>query len=547
MPIYVRFCAVIFITSTIASAQTNDEINAGLQFSFAPPGARSLALGGAFTGLADDSTAAFANPAGLIWIYESEVSTEGRYRNYKTKYPFGGSANFTPTNVGIDTNPDLELREFESAVSGLSFLSYAHVLGEKWRVALYRHELAAFEVQLESQGSFIRKPVAAGVTPTQSRSRLSALSGRLDLDIVNYGASAAYSVTENLWLGIGLSYYTFDYDSLTRRYATNNSARSDGVSEVITTAVELVPANETERSTQTGDDSDVAATVGLIWKGKSDRWGLGLVYRQAPEFDFDYGFNWGPLNEARAQSAGQPNPNLTDPGVVRDLTGTTQFAVPDVVSVGWMVKPTQKLTVSFEYDRVEYSSLTPAANVITTATRGAPRPGTANDLQLGSCGDYNIDGDRYPTPLASPPELRSSVPCISRFLKNFKIDDGDEFHLGVEYVFVRQNPIALRFGLWYDPDHQLYYDFEGRDPDAIGEIEDRFAFRFPRGEDELHITGGLGFVGKKVQVDLAFDLSERSDIVSLSMVYRFGGATKKEARSQNRPAWANDRTPRPGS
>ncbi|MGB5341528.1 MAG: hypothetical protein WBP67_05500, partial [Thermoanaerobaculia bacterium] len=33
-----------------------------LQFNFADPGARSLGFGGAFVGLADDATAAFANP-----------------------------------------------------------------------------------------------------------------------------------------------------------------------------------------------------------------------------------------------------------------------------------------------------------------------------------------------------------------------------------------------------------------------------------------------------------------------------------------------------
>ncbi len=65
--------------------QTNEELGAGLQFSFAPPGARSLAMGGAFAGLADDATAAFANPAGLMWRTRSEVSVEGRHRTYATR------------------------------------------------------------------------------------------------------------------------------------------------------------------------------------------------------------------------------------------------------------------------------------------------------------------------------------------------------------------------------------------------------------------------------------------------------------------------------
>ena len=54
-----------FVPASLVLAQSNQEINAGVQFSFAPPGARSMALGGAFLGLADDATAAYANPAGL--------------------------------------------------------------------------------------------------------------------------------------------------------------------------------------------------------------------------------------------------------------------------------------------------------------------------------------------------------------------------------------------------------------------------------------------------------------------------------------------------
>ncbi len=49
-----------------------------LEFSFSNPGARSLGFGGAFVALADDATAAYANPAGLVQLVEPEVSVEGR-------------------------------------------------------------------------------------------------------------------------------------------------------------------------------------------------------------------------------------------------------------------------------------------------------------------------------------------------------------------------------------------------------------------------------------------------------------------------------------
>ena len=55
-----------------ADAQTSLQVP--LQFDFVNPGAKSLALGGAFTGLADDATATFANPAGLTLLLGPELS-----------------------------------------------------------------------------------------------------------------------------------------------------------------------------------------------------------------------------------------------------------------------------------------------------------------------------------------------------------------------------------------------------------------------------------------------------------------------------------------
>ena len=60
-----------------AAAQNTDiESLSGLQFNFGNPGARSLGMGGAFLGLADDASAAEANPAGLTILRKPEISLE---------------------------------------------------------------------------------------------------------------------------------------------------------------------------------------------------------------------------------------------------------------------------------------------------------------------------------------------------------------------------------------------------------------------------------------------------------------------------------------
>ena len=70
-------CVVLCLAAD-ASAQSSLQVP--IQFDFLNPSARSLALGGAFVGLADDATAALVNPAGLIGLTRKEISIEGRFR-----------------------------------------------------------------------------------------------------------------------------------------------------------------------------------------------------------------------------------------------------------------------------------------------------------------------------------------------------------------------------------------------------------------------------------------------------------------------------------
>src|SRR6185503_2966999 len=106
-----------------AAAQTNSFINAGVQFEFPPPGARSLALGGAFVAIADDATAAVANPAGLTALIRPEVSVEGRAWQFVSVTPLRGHEFGPPANVGVDTIDGLVEGETTDGTGGPSFLS----------------------------------------------------------------------------------------------------------------------------------------------------------------------------------------------------------------------------------------------------------------------------------------------------------------------------------------------------------------------------------------------------------------------------------------
>ena len=79
-----RYKILLFAIACLAAASsafaiTDEEIFRSFEFSFINPGARSGAMGGAFIALADDATAAEANPAGLTILTKPEVSFEYRH------------------------------------------------------------------------------------------------------------------------------------------------------------------------------------------------------------------------------------------------------------------------------------------------------------------------------------------------------------------------------------------------------------------------------------------------------------------------------------
>src|SRR5512142_2246617 len=86
----IALCMVIALP--VAAQNTDIESLSGLQFNFGNPGARSLGMGGAFLGLADDASAAEANPAGLTILRKREISLEAR--NYMEQQTLATTGTF---------------------------------------------------------------------------------------------------------------------------------------------------------------------------------------------------------------------------------------------------------------------------------------------------------------------------------------------------------------------------------------------------------------------------------------------------------------------
>jgi long-subunit fatty acid transport protein len=408
-----------------------------LEFNFSNPGARSMGLGGAFVALADDATAAFANPAGLVQLLRPEVTLELRTRRYSTPYTEGGRAVGEPTGLGIDTVDGLRFANSEDTTSGVSFASFVYP-GNRWSLALYRHQLADFTLGTEVNGLF-------GDVPEGGTRRNEDQLSSTELDIVGTGVSAAYQLSDRISLGFGIAYYSGDVENEASVYWI------DSYPDTFWESNSFFPENRVTTSTFLIDGTDLGFNAGFLWKF-ADSWRLGGVYRQGPRFDYDLYTRAGPAH------------HLPD-GTILDSVTDHSIAFPDVWGLGVTYRsPDGSLTAGFEWDRVEYS----------------------------------IIKETLDSPLAD-----TSLVAI---------DDADEIHLGVEYVFLKSNPlIAVRGGLWHDPDHRFRY---------IGDDPFEQAL-FPPGEDALHIAIGVGIAVKAFQIDLGVDLSENSDVFALSAIYSF--------------------------
>ena len=437
------FAVVAFATANATLGQNVPSGIAGppvLQFSFSNPGARSMGLGGAFVALADDATAAFANPAGLVLITEPEVSLEGRSWSYSTPYTEGGRIEGAPSGYGADVVAGLRQGTSSVDLAAISFVSFVYPKG-KGSVALYRHQLADFESLTETHGLFSGGTDCCQIRHLEVRTRT-------DLEIVSYGFSGAYRITDGLSLGLSLVYFEGtlelvgepflpDFDPVLRALAPTSYR----------------PERQLVESTVLIDDGDVGLTGGFLW-AVSPRWRVGGFYRQAPAFTL-----WG-------DAVVGPSGGFVDlvPGTVLD-EATSPVAFPDVYGLGFTVRPQERLTLAFEWDRVEYSTI------------------------LDSLDQVEFSSD------------------------NIVLEDGDELRAGAEYVFLGTTPlVALRLGAWLDPDHLPHFGPEGS-------LWER-ALLLP-GEDEIHVSLGLGLAFERFQVDFGADFSDLVDTVSLSAIYGF--------------------------
>ena len=241
------------------------------QLSFSDPGARSMGFGGAFVALADDATAAFSNPAGLVQLIRPEVSIEGRSWSHSTPYTVGGRLEGSPSGSGIDSIAGIRTGTSEYDATGVSFLSVAFPKG-KWSFALFRHEYADIEFTGATQGLF-----GGGTECCQTRWNDQQMIS--DLGIVSYGLSVGYRLSDQFYVGLGAVNYDASLLAGSTEYLWD-----DDTWESFIAPTSYLPERSVISETLFVDDNDWALSAGLLWR-PTERWTFGGVYRQGLNVD----------------------------------------------------------------------------------------------------------------------------------------------------------------------------------------------------------------------------------------------------------------------
>jgi long-chain fatty acid transport protein len=307
----------LLFAAGLAQAQQDAAFSA-FQLNRSLPGARSLAMGGSFVAVADDASAAYANPAGLTLLTRREVSVEGRNWRNDFQSTDRGRIDGQPSGLGIDTNAGIVRQSGHSDASRVSFASYVEAAPERrWSAALYYRTYASFDAQFDSQGVFSADPTIPRFGPYRFAS---------SLDVASFGASYAMefgncgeSRSRCLHVGATLSDYSLQLASVedVLRDPANQGAADFNA-----------PLVARERRAAAGNVP--AVNVGFLYEpGTTTR--IGLAYRQGPSFTIQED--------------------------IFNQRSTGRIGLPAEYSAGFCWHNLRDLLFSAEVDRIAYSSL----------------------------------------------------------------------------------------------------------------------------------------------------------------------------------------------
>lgn len=438
----------------------------GLPIDQLPPGARSLGLGGAFAGVADDATAAVANPAGMTILTAKEVSLHLRSSDSDISFL---DPDAYDSSIYESAGPGRLNKEYSDKATNVSFASFVMPV-ERWVFSAY------FMNQLDFSSD---QTGGSDIVNDSEQIDTYYNDNAIDSSIDAFGLSAAFRITDSFSIGLTVQQSKLKVTSLDAWRLDNFSDDEFAFAEVFAsnpphpddgTPQEYADVIIDERIVQSNiNDSDSATSfsLGLMYNLNSN-WSFGLVYRDGADYDVNTVQTI--TDNTGCTGSGDLYDNcalvLDNSSTTVTTTDKTTITVPDTITFGVGWRPTDTWLVSFDVNRIGYSDTTP----VRTFTQGFGADINSGALQLTE-----------------------------------SIDDATTFHLGTEKVFILEsnNTISIRAGAFTMADH-----------DGNATVD----------SDDTAFTVGIGTTFGSIsqfQMDLGASFSDKTNNIILSGIYRF--------------------------
>ncbi len=311
----------------------------GVPFDILPPGARALGLGGAFAAVADDATAAEANPAGQTILTRPEVSIHGRNADYEIQV-------FDPNvfdGIALNALGPGPITGYEDSNTKVSFASFVYPF-ERFVVSAYYHNAGALDAT-SSITSFNPTFIDTFIADTD-----------IDVESDSFGLSGAFRVNDLISIGASIKYAQLDLNYIVTSSILDFSDIEFAAPNPVAAAA-LIDEVDAIQSITTADADDFTYNIGILFNPNGNVSGA-LVYKDGGSYDIDTALNY--INIFNCNGA--PNCSVPPVNSVTSLfIGSDTIELPDIFTIGVAARPTDTLLLSLQIDRIDYDNLPEAA------------------------------------------------------------------------------------------------------------------------------------------------------------------------------------------
>jgi len=477
------------LSPRLSRALTDEETFREFRFNFVNPGARALGMGGAFAAIADDPTAAQANPAGLQFVLTPQFLVEYRSLDQDTTVDRSSLGSLSvDSGTGARNLPFLGLTAVSNpdTTSDLGFIGVVvpvrrTIAGRRVRFEASRQVILSEDRSMTSGGdatqarfSFPSFPNTVNGSTVEAYSVDTQVSGDRSADIIAWSVTGSMDVTQDFSAGLTVTYATLD---LTSHSETDVIDPLQLFLDPTHPRFPAQPSVDVYETAADGKDSDVTFTFGLhlhpdsVFVGGVSPWRFAAVYRRGARF-----------------SVGETTTLNGTPGQRFD----TSIVVPDRYALSASYRSPVHWLFSIEIERVEYSDLLEGF-----------RTGV-NYLTSGQVagGAFGIDPTRK---------------------VEFSVDDGVIPRAGLEYVFWPGGHGGRRLALWAGyyrtPDDRIRMTEFNSDDTTVNAA---YMGAFKGGEAADHVTGGVGLDIGSSSFHVAGDSWNEGRQFVGTYTYRFG-------------------------